>query len=525
MSPVTLDEVTHVKRTLKKNKRNFSSISWTSSITSISDFSSKITHDMMKPPPFLRERQADDYRTIMFELMFYNKPLIITKPTGTGKTALFIAMINAVLKTDIPIIVVVPTISLINQTYQRFVDYSSFLDYSLDDISIFSPSEGKRNLNKIVIMCQQSFIVQTTKAEKNSTDDIPFLDPHKFFHPSTLSFVVLDEGHHAIATKTFDLISNNKKIFTMFSASTLPGEYGKLDLISKHIVTYTLADSILFGELSPIQFLTIDFSMYESARVLAKTIRQYLNYKNSDELTKEAADAISRVYLEQGGFTLTSINVLLQLKNSGKTMIFTNTIEHAEYIAKMVSILLKKDIFAYHSSTENKENVLNDFRSGKTKIIVAVNALDEGFDDSDVNLILDFSVYIIRTRKMIQRIGRSLRKRDDKSSAIYLSVKILPDNLQLLPSNYITGNLYDTHLCVPEDNLINENSICMSLPENIIIDDKLIKPRGAAITFPKQRRQFLLGHIEQEFIEIDNQLFDDFNDIDDDFKDMLKNLF
>lgn len=495
-------------------------LSWVSSITSISDFCNKLSSSDA-PPSFLRSNQYNDYIRIMIELKTYNKPLIITKPTGTGKTAVFIAIINTVLKTGIPIIVIVPTISLLEQTYLRFKDYTKYLDYSIDDISIYSPSNRKTMLNKVVIICQQSFCIQTTKATK---DD----DTQNFFHPSTTSFIVFDEGHHAIANKTFEIISNSSKIFTMFSASTHPGQYKELDSISKHIVTYSLRDSILCGELSPVQFLTIDFSMYESARILAKTIFQSLNIKKSDELSKDALDLVSKMFLEQGGFSLTSINVLLQIINSvnttKKSMIFTNTIEHADYIAKILSIILKEEFFAYHSNTPNREQVLDIFRTGKMKFIVAVNALDEGFDDSDVNLILDFSVYVQKTRKMIQRVGRSLRLRENGSSAIYVSVKILPENLQLLPCNYITGDLYDTHIGVNENNLINENTISMKLPCEIIVDNKTIRPRGAAITFPKQRRQFILGEIQQEFDPEIEDLINDFNDYDDDFRDMLMNF-
>lgn len=512
-------------------KRKITTNLWSPDIENIHALSSMIGAMDISAPTFLRERQRRDYDTIRENIVTYDRPLVITKPTGTGKTAVFISVANTLSKTGVPIIIIVPTITLVHQTFEKFQEYSQYLDISIDDVCIFSPTERKTKLNRITILCQASFTLQVKKSiEKFQTkddmlaSDLPFLEPEKYFHPETMSVLIFDEGHHIIGKKTMEFVRNTTKMVMLFSASTTPGEYVEVDRISRHIVTYHLCDSIQYGELSPIQFLTIDFSMYESAKMLARTIRQYLEYKDTDTLSKEAADAISNVYIEQGGFSLTPINVTKQIFDSvasiKKVMVFANTIEHANYLAKMFTLLFEIPVVSYHSNTENRDLVLRNFRNGVTRIIVAVNALDEGFDDADVNLILDFSVYVKRTRKMVQRIGRALRLRSDGSSAVYLSVKILPEDMQLLPCNYITHGFRDTHINVPEEHLLDERRISMTLPPDLSIEHegemRQIKARGAAVTFPMRRRQLLLGDVPVELKpETETQLEDDLDfDID-----------
>ena len=59
------------------------------------------------------------------------------------------------------------------------------------------------------------------------------------------------------------------------------------------------------------------------------------------------------------------------------------------------------------------------------------------FPDPAVNRVLDFSIYKHRVRRLIQRLGRALRLREDKTDCFYLSIKLVSYKDQILPRKYL----------------------------------------------------------------------------------------
>ena len=119
-----------------------------------------------------------------------------------------------------------------------------------------------------------------------------------------------------------------------------------------------------------------------------------------------------------------------------------------------------------------------------------------------MNLILDFSLYRQRTRRLIQRIGRAERIRDDGSSAIILSIKVLADDLQLTPRDVIMGEHQDhSYLGLSADEVVSERLIELVLPPPLSIQYELqglhiskeIMPQGAKIMFPKDNKRHKIG--------------------------------
>ena len=89
-------------------------------------------------------------------------------------------------------------------------------------------------------------------------------------------------------------------------------------------------------------------------------------------------------------------------------MVFCNNIQHAINVAKILQkICPDKGVYLYHSKVPHKIAILSEFKKNPNSIIVGVGALDEGFDDDQVNVILDFTVYIKMIRRILQRAGRA----------------------------------------------------------------------------------------------------------------------
>ena len=199
------------------------------------------------------------------------------------------------------------------------------------------------------------------------------------------------------------------------------------------------------GELSPIHFEEIDFSMYKQAKDLLSKIKG----KKDDQALQE----INETLTSQLNFNLTACAQFvqrMQTPNSQKGLVFATGISHAQHIATMLTKLTGQQVYAYHSklSSDERQRILSDFKKEESKgaILVAVDALDEGFDCPAVNRVLDFGYYKHRTRRLFQRLGRALRLRNPSSDTLYMSVKLFkykePDSNegQILPRKFLFAN-------------------------------------------------------------------------------------
>lgn len=498
-------------------------VDWAPKVADREQFNDSLRKGSWIKPSFLRPRQETDLGIIYQKLGEHDIPLIVTKPTGTGKTAEFSALANAAWSNGLPTIIVVPTATLVEQTRNKLFEYKKHRDmiYNVDHIKLFCPTKKSMEIGPITIVTQASYVSQARKALNRfpSSDHLlayigertnAYLEKEIFFHPDFFSLLIVDEGHHMDGDRLYDIMTrpqcHRPKI--IFSASTLPGQYPRIDQKCQHIITQTLIEAIEHRELAPLQALTIDFSMYPEAKELTRSIRSRMrNKSNGSELDDVSRKEISELLCKQAGFSLTAASVLKQIiehvPSTKKVMVFTDSIDHANLLSVLLSNVFNKPIGAFHTNEPDRDTVLSRFTRNETPIIVAVGALDEGFDDSDVNLVLDFSIYKSRVRRMLQRLGRALRLREDGSGALLVSIKLLPKDLQLIPRDEIFGTQEHSHLGFDDrsENILDETTLRLTLPEPLHIksdlagsfSNSIIAPQGGAIIFARNRKPSKLG--------------------------------
>ena len=534
-SPSTpVNTIAKRKKTSKKTYQSIALVAWSPSILSMAQLQSNVQKSSWSIPDFLRERQKLDMQEIQRGFQGYTKPLLVTKPTGTGKTAEFTALTSNAYRHGLCTIIVVPTVTLVMQTKQKLIEYkerNTDMHYEISDIAIYSPTKNHREIKPITIITMASFINQTKQALKQfpepgmmqhylTNKSQAYFKHSVFFHPDFFSLLIIDEGHHVDGNEFYKIITHEqcKRPKILFSASTVPGEYPKLDRICEPVVTQTLKEGILSGELSPLQMLTLDFSMYPQARELSRSIRQKIN--NADTVNIE--EDVGKLLHDNIGFSYTAAGIIKQIyekvPGSRKLMVFTDSIDHANLLAKILCVFFKQNVGAFHTQNNHRDEILARFRSTPKSIIVAVGALDEGFDDPDINLILDFSLYVKRSRRLIQRIGRAERIRDDNSSAIILNINVLSNDLQLIPRDVIMGRGQEhSYLGLREDQIITEHLVELTLPPPLFIEhevqgmriSKAIHPQPAKIMFPQNQTKHKIGTppVEEEQMEYSGRFF------------------
>jgi len=108
------------------------------------------------------------------------------------------------------------------------------------------------------------------------------------------------------------------------------------------------------------------------------------------------------------------LSEILKRHSGGKIFIFT---EHNKLVHRISKQFLVPSI-TYRTTSKERSETLDRFRSGVYRAVVTSKVLDEGIDvpDADVGIILSGTG---SERAFIQRLGRILRKKDGKEAVLY----------------------------------------------------------------------------------------------------------
>ena len=103
-----------------------------------------------------------------------------------------------------------------------------------------------------------------------------------------------------------------------------------------------------------------------------------------------------------------------------QTIVFCINIAHAKIVAGMFHVLGHKSaVISSENSKEERNQIVDDFRSGRIKLLVSVDIISEGFDVPECG-----AVILLRPTKSLslymQQVGRALRTSPGKKEAIIL---------------------------------------------------------------------------------------------------------
>ena len=301
-----------------------------------------------------------------------NRDVLGLAQTGTGKTAAFaIPIIEQLLDSGadmqkyrrIQALVVTPTRELAIQIDESFKDYGKYTN--LRHTVVF----GGVNQNPQVKALQRG--VDILVATPGRLLD---LIGQKFISLDSVKYFVLDEADRML---DMGFIHDIKKLMTMlppkrqtmlFSA-TMPKD---IDAICRQI----LKDPVRV-EVTP-ESSTVD------------TIDQYVCFAEKPE----------------------KIDTLVWLLNRSKgerILVFSRTKHGADKIVKVLDKrLIPSEAIHGNKSQNARQKALNDFKSGKTKIIIATDIAARGIDVEDLGVVINYDLPEV-AETYVHRIGRTGR--------------------------------------------------------------------------------------------------------------------
>ena len=348
-----------------------------------------------------------------FPLWWAKKRGIVKVVTGGGKTVFAIHCLTKYLEEekDNSIFIVVPSIALLDQWYEGL--QKTFGD---KDISLNGGGEHLEVISKITI--------STIDSVKNII--------HKFDASNTL--LIVDECHKIGTEKRGETLTNNWHATLGLSATPERDYDDNFYIIIKKILGDIIFDYDYIDARE--DEVIVNFKLlYAYAAMTEDEEEKYKKFTKS--IQRRAATIggnnmndypLKMLIFNRARMVKNSKNIipfgveLLQKHKRDSWIVFTENKKQAKEFNKIINKKGYKSAI-YNTDLDNaeREENLNNFKSGNLNVLVSCTALDEGFDmpEADGAMILSASS---SKRQRIQRMGRVLRITANKENALIVTV-------------------------------------------------------------------------------------------------------
>jgi len=332
-------------------------------------------------------------------IILQKKDLIGCAQTGTGKTAAFLLPIiqNIINEKEsgkgINTLIIVPTRELAVQIDQHLQGLSYFTGTS--SLAVYGGGDGMSWDQQRNAFEQGADIIVATPGRLIAHLQMGYLKFDKLKH------LVLDEADRMLDMGFYDDIIKivtelPKKRQTLLFSATMPTEIRKL------------ANSLLQDP--------------EEIKLA---------------IAKPAEGILQAIYKVEDKFKTKLIKELLKEKNLSRVLIFASTKSSVKILARE----LKNEgmpVAAIHSDLiqSEREQVLLNFKSAHTNILVATDIVSRGIDIDNIDLVINYHVPM-DAEDYVHRVGRTARA---KSTGVALTFVNRKDNRNLMKIEKLIGN-------------------------------------------------------------------------------------
>ncbi|WP_025724886.1 DEAD/DEAH box helicase [Acholeplasma granularum] len=299
------------------------------------------------------------------------KDLLASAQTGTGKTAAFAIPIlqkiyeskNHKADRKIEALVLTPTRELALQVAENFTNYSKYLN--IKNTTIYGGVSQKR---------QEESIKRGVDVVIATPGRLLDLLNQKILHLNDIKYLVLDEADQMLdmgfikdVLKIVNQIPKDRQ--TMLFSATMPKQ---IEQLSKQIL------------INPV-------------RIAVAPVTQTLDLINQS------------VYLVSKSYKTALLVDLIKKMNMKSVLVFTRTKNGANRLVKnLMMVNIESEPIHGNKSQASRERSLNNFKSGKTKILVATDIAARGIDIEALDFVVNYDLPEV-PETYIHRIGRTGR--------------------------------------------------------------------------------------------------------------------
>jgi len=360
-----------------------------------------------KPPGYkLRE-----YQRKAVDSWLKSKRGIIVLPTGSGKT---LVAVHIIFELNVPSLIVVPTLDLVRQW--RSVLRESF------DMEIGEYSGEEKILRPITV----------------ATYDTAYLCAEELGNKFLL--LVFDEVHHLPSEgyrHIAEMFCSPYRLGLTATYEREDGLHGELPRLVGGVVFEEKISRLSGKHLAEYSLKRIYTELTDEEKIeYKKNYNYYRNYLRTHNISlrnprdfkffimrtgrdPEARKALlarhrARKIALNSSSKLRVLSRLLQKHSKDRVIIFT---EHNDLV-RMISHKFLIPSIIHTTRKEERQDVLEKFKQGIYPRIVSSKVLDEGVDVPEANIGIILSGTGSK-REFIQRLGRILRKKENKKAVLY----------------------------------------------------------------------------------------------------------
>ena len=304
-------------------------------------------------------------------------------PTGTGKTIIFSAIIEAEVRAGRRVLVLAHRAELLQQAMEKL--------------------ERSTGIKAAIEKAEESCLDKWYRVVVGSVQTLCRPQRLQQFSPDYFDTIIIDEAHHALST-SYQAVLEHFTGARVLGVTATPerGDHRNLGAYFKSIAyEYTLPKAIKEGYLCKIKAQTIP-----------------LNLDIRDVGISSGDFALSQIGHALDPYLAGIADEIEQVCRERKTVVFLPLIATSQ---KFTQMLVKKGIAAaeVNGTSEDREQILKDFDEGKYQVLCNSMLLTEGWDCPSVSCIV-----ILRPTKVrglyCQMVGRGTRLYDGKEDMLIL---------------------------------------------------------------------------------------------------------
>ncbi len=319
-------------------------------------------------------------------------------PTGFGKTVMFSYMAQAYLNRarvnniNKKLVILVPRLNLINQTNEK-----------LDVFAGFSASEFSGRCKNV----DADVIVSTYQSLENLINVLGI---------ENIGMVFADEAHHILGEKISQLmtmLTANVPTIGFTATPTYDVNKSVSQILNNEVYSMSLAEGVRHGVLAPVKnvlycsSVVFDLEQAELTKSGEYDYESIIGQIDIESLTDEIADIYVTGYDEDTGHRFSESKAIINCPN----------IKIAKYQADAINKKIGKTVAcAFSSEMQDFETEKQNFIDGHYTVACQVNTLTEGFDDTSVNLCINYPTHSYV--KAEQTAGRAIRLDDNKPNKV-----------------------------------------------------------------------------------------------------------
>jgi superfamily II DNA or RNA helicase len=337
---------------------------------------------------------------------------VVVLPTGAGKTHVALKAITLVN----PALVVVPTLDLLAQ-------WKSVLEDELDiDVGVYSGDEHR--LGPVTVATYDTAYIRAAELG-NKFSLVVFDEVHHLPSPGYTSIAEMLACPARLGlTATYEREDGKEKDLPKLVGGKV-FEQNVESMEGVHLANFDLRR--IYVTLTPeeTEQYTRDYEAYtgylRENNIILRSPRDFERLVMRSGRDKGARDAIlarhrARLTALNSSSKLDALAEVLQKHSrpDDRVIIFTEYNDLVYRISKQFLI----PFITYTTPKEERADNLASFKTGAYRALVTSKVLDEGVDvpDANVGIILSGSG---SKREFVQRLGRILRKKDDKKAVLY----------------------------------------------------------------------------------------------------------